>query len=147
MIVARKTKNSEENRIIIEMLKEYKTVNNTSDDSIYYILEDNGKIVGGCNININSNYAIINFLIIDDNRRGENLGDGLLRAVLNYCLRNGIKQIFYIGDSQYLIKKGFYKVRKTDEYLVSATAMDTDIILACNIEVFFKKGCSSCRRS
>ncbi|WIV10963.1 GNAT family N-acetyltransferase [Proteiniborus sp. MB09-C3] len=147
MIVVRKTENSEENAAIAEMSRGYKIDNNMSDNSVSYVLEDNGKIVGGCNISINNDYAILNFLMINENKRGDNLGDGLLRAVLNYCLINGIKKAFFIGDNQYFIKKGFSKAKKIDEKLALTAALDTDIILACNIEEFFKKGCCSCRRS
>lgn len=144
MIIVRKTDNAEENRSISEMLIKNKMTNDISDSSINYVIEDNGKIVGGCNFDIISGHSIINFLIIDKERRGEKLGDGLLRSVLNYCLINGITKAFFIGENQYFLNKGFSYASKES---IPDNLMDTVIILECDIEDFFKKGCSSCKRS
>ncbi len=147
MIVIRKTEDMEEKRIIDEILGDARIDNSISDKGISYIIKDDSSIVGGCNFIISRDYAIINFLVIDTYRRGEKLGDGLLRAVLNHCLSNKIKKAYFIGDNQYLIKKGFYKAEKSNEGLTLSASMNSDIILACDIEEFFSKGCSSCRRS
>lgn len=144
MIVVRKTDNVEENGIISEMLIKNKVANDISHSSINYIIEDNCKIVGGCNFDISSGYSIINFLIIDEDRRGEKLGDGLLRSILNYCLINGITKAFFIGENQYFLSKGFSYASKA---LIPDILKDSVTILECDIEEFFKKGCSSCKRS
>ncbi len=144
MIIVRKTDNVEENRIISQMLICNKLNYEISNSSINYIIEDNNIIVGACNFDIKSDHAIINFLIIDKNRRREKLGDGLLRSVLNYCLLSGITKALFIGDNQFFLSNGFSYTNK--EWLLYVLK-DSDTILECDIEKFFNKGCSSCKRS
>lgn len=147
MIVVRKTLNIEENKTITNLLIKNNIRLNVSKNNTYFVIVDNGTIVGGCSLTINTDYAIIDFLIIDEKRRGEKLGDGLLRGVLNYCLRMSINKAYFIGRNQYLIKKGFYEVDKNIRETILGTTMNSDIVLECDIEGFFNKGCSSCRRS
>lgn len=146
MIVIRKVRNDEENKKILEMLNEYRIINNMNIGSITYVLEDNGEIIGGCNFYIINRQVILNFLIIDRNRRGENLGDGLLRAVLNYCSKNEVEKAYFIQESDYLVKKGFSKVREINEDLASIIEKNMNSILICDVEEFFRKGCC-CKRS
>ncbi len=146
MITIRRTRNDNESSKVLQMLKECNSDNSIDNGSIYYVVEDNSEIVGGCNFNIIDEYAIINFLVINENRRGENLGDGLLRSVLNYSSIQGVKSAFFMGDNHYFIKKGFLKVKEADEDLFSKTEINTNSILRCDIEEFFKKGCC-CKRS
>ncbi len=146
MITIRRTRNDNENSKVLQMLKESNSDNSIDNGSIYYVVEDNSEIVGGCKFNVIDEYAIINFLVINENRRGENLGDGLLRAVLNYCSSQGVKNVFFMGDNHYFIKKGFLKVKEADEDLFSKIEIYTNSILRCDIEEFFKKGCC-CKRS
>lgn len=147
MIVVRRTENAEENKTIDEMLRKYNIISNKNVNNIYFVMEDNDTIVGGCSIMINNGYAVVDFLIIEESRRREKLGDGLLKAVFNYCLRNGINKAYFVGDNHYLIKKGFNKVDKDVKELALTTTIGSDSLLECDIEEFFKKGCSSCRRS
>lgn len=146
MIVIRKARNDEENKKILEMLNEYGVTNSISNGSISFVLEDNDEIKGGCSFYIINRKVILNFLIIDKNRRGENLGDGLLRAVLNYCSRNGVEKVYFTEDNGYLVKKGFSKVREINKDLASIMEENTNSILICDIEEFFRKGCC-CKRS
>lgn len=145
MIVVRMTKNDDENKKILEMFKGCGFINNNTS-SLSYVLEENNQIVGGCNFNIINSNAILNFLVIDKNRRKENLGDGLLRAVLNYFSRSKIEKVYFIGESDYFIKNGFSKVKQIDEDLASKIEVNSDTILECDVEIFFDKGCR-CKRS
>jgi len=147
MILARKANLVLENKSIINLLRENNLENEIKDDSISYILEDNENIIGCSNFRFVSDYAMINFLVIDRSRRGENLGDGLLRAVLNYCLRSGIKKAVYVGNSKYFLKKGFTKSEDYDEKLSLITTRDKTDILICDIDAFFDRGCGFCKRS
>lgn len=147
MIVARKANLTLENKSIINLLRENGLDNEIRDDSISYVLEDNGNIIGFSNFRFVGDYAIINLLVIDRRRRGENLGDGLLRAVLNYCLRNGIEEAIYIGHNQYFLKKGFNEIGDFDEKLSLITEGKSSNILICDIDNFFNKGCGFFKRS
>jgi len=146
MIVVRRTKNLDEIKIIEELLKKNDIVRRINEDNIFFVMEDNDTIVGGSGIMLNNGYAVIDFLLIEEDRRREKLGDGLLRAVLNFCFRSGVNKALFFGDNQYLIKKGFYKADKNVNDLTFAANMSTDSILTCDIENFFNKGCSSCRK-
>ncbi|SCG83346.1 hypothetical protein DW1_1776 [Proteiniborus sp. DW1] len=147
MIVVRKTINLEEIEFVANILNKNNMEINISKSSICFIIEDNSAIVGGCSLITNYDYAIIDFLIIDEKRRGEKLGDGLLRGVLNYCLRRNISKAYFIGHNQYLIKKGFCEVDKNIREIILGTTMNSDTVLECDVEEFFNKDCSSCRRS
>lgn len=147
MIVIRKTKNKEENIKIEQMINDYSFSNNINSSSIFFVLEDKGEIKGGCNFQIANRYVIINFLVIDKDRRGENLGDGLLRSVLNYCSKNDVEKAYFIGDSNYLLKKGFSRVEgDINEATVPIIRENIKNILECDVEDFFSKGCC-CKRS
>ncbi|WP_069649509.1 GNAT family N-acetyltransferase [Caloranaerobacter ferrireducens] len=76
-------------------------------EQIIYIMEENEELIGVAKITVIKNIGLLNYLIIDSNRRGENLGDSLLRSILNYCDLNSIKKIYYPYENLYLQKKGF----------------------------------------
>lgn len=143
MILIRKLK-SEEEKIALENFKDYDIIDNGISESSYFVLEDDSKIEGICNFVVNNDkYVLINYIIIKEDRRGEKLGDSILRALLNYCLNRGINKAYYQGTCEYLVKKGFKKsdieINQFKDYLNN----DKYVILECDIEEFFSKGCCS----
>lgn len=115
-------------------------------NQIIYVMEENEEIIGVTKISVINNIGLLNYLIIDEDRRGENLGDALLRSVLNYCDLNSIKKVYYPYENLYLEKKGFKLVDKSEIELVKIKNIKIDKVMFCNTEEFFKDGCQTRRR-
>lgn len=139
MLIARKAKDKREYRDIVNILKLYNLDWNMGNASLSFILEENEIIIGGCNFYFFQDKAIINFLVIDKNKTEENLGDGLLRAALNYCLIKGIKNAYYLSSNDYFIKKGFVENKELIKEFSDITDFVLDSVLECNIEEFLRK--------
>lgn len=93
---------------------------------IVVVVEDN-IVLGLCKVEIIDSNSWLKYLVIKEDSRGENLGDGLLRTVLNKLDLKEIKMIFYDYINLYLIKKGFVE--------------NPECKLELNISEFFKGGC------
>ena len=141
MLIARKAKDAKDNNEMLNNLKQNYIDCNIENSSLSYIIEEDNNIIGGCNFYFIKDNAVINFLVIDKNKTGEKIGDGLLRAVLNYCLINGIKNAYFLGNNQYFIKKGFREEREFNKDVFEKTDKKSDTVLVCNIEKFLSKKC------
>lgn len=124
------------------ILREYKTneskdiinilVNENVDDldlsgTIYMVLEDE-EILGVSKVKEKESKWLLHYLIIKEDSRGDNLGDSLLRGILNKLSNQGIKKIYYKSYDPYLIKKGF-KLTNNNELIL-------------DIDEFFSQGCA-----
>ncbi|NMB27149.1 MAG: GNAT family N-acetyltransferase [Tissierellia bacterium] len=109
---------------------------NIKDDllkGIVYVFIDNNIIIGVGKIRLEGDYGVLEYVIIEEEYRGLNLGDALLRSLLFKAESIGIKKIFYYNMNDYLFKKGFkYGEEETGSYK-----------MFLNIEDFFSKGCCS----
>lgn len=90
---------------------------------------DEDKLFGVCRIKFKEEKVILDYIIISDNYEGDNLGDALLRATLNKLDNMGVKEVVYLFQDDYLIKKGF--VRREKDLFVS-------------LPEFFNMKCSNC---
>ncbi|KPU28121.1 hypothetical protein TR13x_01940 [Caloranaerobacter sp. TR13] len=115
-------------------------------DQIIYIMEENEELIGVAKITVVKNFGLLNYLIIDSDRRGENLGDSLLRAILNFCDLNSIKKVYYPYEDLYLIKKGFKLADITEIEMLNMYNIITEKLIVCNTEEFFKNSCKTRRR-
>ncbi|WP_202710903.1 GNAT family N-acetyltransferase [Sporosalibacterium faouarense] len=129
----------------IDDLEAIKSIDSINKNDIIYVLEDKNRIIGVCKITVHKDFGIFNYIVISDEHRGENLGDGLVRAIFNYCLRNCIKTIIYFGDNKYIIQRGFEKIgySKLPEDIISVLEQKItgEELYICDLEYFFSKGC------
>jgi len=137
MILARKADLTVDVQKIISFFNDNNINENIEKEQILYLLEENNRIKGYCKISMNDLKWILESIFIDEDSRGEDLGDGLLRATFNFCFRRGISEIYYPDKNEYLLKKGFTEIIREDK---------ADMELLCNLELFFNKGCK-CKRS
>jgi len=141
MIIGRKIKMSGEKERLEEILSYYKIKDYNDENSIIYVLEEDDTIIGGCRISVNNNIGVLKYLVIDHNKTGENFGDGLLRAALNYCYLNGIKKVYHSKTNSYLLKKGFIHNSKGDNSSGLCRDIQSNSDLVCIVDEFFSKGC------
>lgn len=90
--------------IVFKEIKDSKLFN-----TLTYAGYKNETLFGKCRVNLNKDIAHLEVLEIDDNFRGNNLGEGLLRSTLNKLDKIGIKKVYYKCYNPYLIKMGFMK--------------------------------------
>ena len=101
-------------------------------DKILVVVEDN-IVLGLCKVEIRNLNSKLKYLIIKENSRGQRLGDGLLRTIINKLDLQGIEKMFYDKIDLYLLRKGFME--------------NKDGILELNISEFFKVGCKCSGKS
>ncbi|OZV12802.1 hypothetical protein CIW83_07890 [Tissierella sp. P1] len=114
---------------IISILKK-EGVENLDLDGIVYVVLDDNDLVGVGKVKPRGETWTLEYLIIREDKRNQNLGDALLRAILNKLFNQGVKNVYYRTNNTYLIKKGFILVDNSQ--------------LELNIPEFFKKGCDGC---
>lgn len=105
MIVLSKIKDQEYSKVNLILEKE--SIKDCLDNGIIYTLKDNDAIVGVGKIRNESDYGVLEYLVIKEESRGSNLGDALLRTLLFKAETSGITKIFYTYKDNYLLKKGF----------------------------------------
>ncbi|MBU5426633.1 GNAT family N-acetyltransferase [Tissierella pigra] len=114
-------------------IQEILTKENITDlclKDIVYVGLENEELFGVIKAEKEENKWILKYLVIIDDKRGQNLGDALLRSILNYLYSQGVHRIYFKSKETYFLKKGF-SVNNNDE-------------LELNIPDFFSKGCNSC---
>lgn len=146
MISVKKINKKEELSKVNKLLVKNGFQEENETDQIIYIMEENEELIGVAKITVIKNIGLLNYLIIDSDRRGENLGDSLLRSILNYCDLNSIKKVYYPYENLYLEKKGFKLADKSEIELVKIKNIKIDKVMFCNTEEFFKDGCQTRRR-
>ncbi|WDV47894.1 GNAT family N-acetyltransferase [Clostridiaceae bacterium M8S5] len=109
MIISKLAKNNSEFKQIDEFYKAELNQNmDSSKKDIVYIIKENSRLLGTCIINIQDELAILEKIYIIKEYRGNRIGDGLLRASLNYALSKGLIKIYCDNKSEFLIKEGFF---------------------------------------
>ncbi|HHV39229.1 MAG TPA: GNAT family N-acetyltransferase [Tepidimicrobium sp.] len=99
---------------------------------IIYTLKDNGIIIGAGKAVLQSDYAIIKYIVVGKEFRDNDLGDILLRTLLFKLENMGILNVFFPHRDGYLMKKGF--TSHDFEHMNSYE-------LYLNIPRFFNKSC------
>ena len=125
MLILREYKTEESEEIKKLLLEE--NIKDLDLKGIVYVIIDNQDLIGICKAEKESDNFILKYIVIKYKRRGENLGDALLRALLSNLDNRGIKGIFYNANNDYLLKKGF--------------VLNENNELELNITSFFNKGC------
>lgn len=146
MISVKKINKKEELSKVNKLLVENGFQKENNLEQIIYIMEENEELIGVAKITVIKNIGLLNYLIIDSNRRGENLGDSLLRSILNYCDLNSIKKIYYPYENLYLQKKGFKLADINEKKLLNLNNIIANKLIVCNTEEFFKNSCQVKRR-
>ena len=125
MLEIRQFKESEVQQIEDILLKE--KINDLELNKNTIVVVEDRIVLGVCRYVVENDNSWLKYLIVKENNRGELLGDGLLRTVLNKLDLQGVKRIYYSNIDTYLIKKGF---KENDKGL-----------LELNISEFFSVGC------
>ena len=130
MISIREIKSSE-----FEIANNILTTEGIYDDmlqGIVYVLIEGNRVIGISKMRIKDKYGILDYIVIKEENRGFDYGDGLLRAVLFKANAMGIKEVYCAKHHQYLIKKGFH---------YSGDSSNTPYELSLNIDNFFNNCC------
>ncbi len=64
------------------------------------VVELDNTLVGWGYLDICDNLAFIRFVYIDPDHRNQSLGDGLIRALINYADRRNVKTIYVSSDDE-----------------------------------------------
>lgn len=96
-------------------------------EGLIYVVIDNDELIGVSKVEKEDEKFILKYLVIKHDRRGDNLGEALLRALVSKLDNQGVDRIYYKYNSDYLINKGFY--------------LNENNRLELNIVKFFKNGC------
>ena len=94
---------------------------------IVYVIMENNNLLGACLISLDSKIAYLDSIFIKKEFRKMRIGDGLLRASLNYVIRKGINKIYCSEKSDFLNREGFFNTNEEN---------------ICDIDEFFNT--SSC---
>ncbi len=113
------------NQILIE-----ENIEDLTMEGLVYVVLDNDNLCGIAKAKMIDADWNLKYLIIKKDKRGENLGDALLRALLSKLSNQGIKKILYKEENFYLRKIGF--------------KLSENNLLELDISAFFSKGCKSC---
>ncbi|SNR88489.1 Acetyltransferase (GNAT) domain-containing protein [Anaerovirgula multivorans] len=115
----------------------------------FIVAFDNNQFLGFTQIDIGQHIAEIINIYVNENERGQGLGDGLLRATLNYLEKNGYLWTLVQDNIQlngFLRKEGFVLLREASISTAIMDAIkdyDSNSTYYCNIPLFFKKGCKN----
>ena len=143
MITAKKINYQLELEKINKMLNSENLSFEDQQNQILYGIEDNEGIFGISQITIIEDMGVLDYIIIDKSKRGENFGDSLLRAIFNYCNTLNIREIYYFGKNDYLEKKGLENL-KTQKFNKEIKFLNQEKnMLFCNLKDFFNKGCGN----
>lgn len=137
MFLARKVRSVEEEQIADQILEQYDIEDEVNYQSAKYVIEVEEKVVGVSKVDFHENIGILKYMTIDKDEVGDDLGDALLRAVLNYSVNNGIDKVYYPEKDSYLIKFGFSEKENT-------TTIDGEkrkFELELELEPFFSSPC------
>lgn len=141
---------------ILSLLKEEGIEDISLEDSKLHnsmVVSDGGKIIGYSQFKeiANENAAVMELLIIKKELRGQQLGDGLIKSVLNLVDRRQIKK-FYVpatnDDSLFFKRVGLTKreLNKSDiiaKHIEGNSNKDTIEVYEALLPDFFNKACKS----
>lgn len=84
---------------------------------VTYIVDCNTKIIGAAQLKVEKDKAEIISIVVDESFRGNKIGDGLLKMLINHCYNNNIPFIKVKTNNAdwFFSKVGFIKM---DEFLV-----------------------------
>jgi len=130
MLILREYKLDESEEIKEILIKE--DIKDLELEGLVYVVLDGNDLIGITKAEKNDVIYELKYLVIKHERRGENLGDALLRALVSKLDNQGVEIVFFIEKNDYLIKKGFILSKNNK--------------LELNISNFFDGGCK-CQRN
>ena len=119
------------------------------------VVENDGLIVGCGALKLVNDLAIIIYIFILPEHRGQGFGDGLTRAMINYADRRNIKKMYLLSNksSNYYMRLGFTEASQKylqgkQEILKSqkVNMASFDNILELDIKKFFSNPHCSCQK-
>ena len=128
MLILRSYKIDEYNEIRNILIRE--GIKDLELEDIIYVVLDNDDLVGVAKAKSIDTRYMLEYLVIREDKRNENLGDALLRAILSKLLNQGVNIVYSKLNDSYLLKKGFI--------------INNDNLLELNISDFFDRGCNNC---
>ncbi|MCC5909867.1 MAG: GNAT family N-acetyltransferase [Clostridiaceae bacterium] len=150
MIIIKKANKKEEDKLF-SCYKHCLSINNhnpSHEQFEYIIVLDGESILGFCEIQFKSTYfSEIKSIYIKKEERNQGLGDGVLRASLNYILKNNYKYALIEGNAyinNFLMKEGILLLKDVDmpsNIPKKFQNYDFHTYFFCDINLFFEKGC------
>lgn len=130
MIILSQIKNEE--YLDVKSILEKEGIEDELSQGIIYVLRERDMVMGVGKIAFEGDYWVLKYIVVKDECRGLNLGDSILKALLFKARSIEVQRVYYSGEEEYLIKKGFdYNNRDLiDTYK-----------LIIDIEDFFDKPC------
>lgn len=128
MLILRSYKIDEYNEIRNILIRE--GIKDLELEDIIYVVLDNDDLVGVAKAKSIDTRYMLEYLVIREDKRNQNLGDALLRAILSKLLNQGVNIVYSKLNDSYLLKKGFI--------------INNDNLLKLNISDFFDRGCNNC---
>jgi ribosomal protein S18 acetylase RimI-like enzyme len=111
----------------IDTIKSFLTKNRIKESfspkGLYFGAFDDGKLFGTTQIVLEDGKAYIQFIFIDEDYRGQGLGNAMVRSLLNKLELNGFKMVYSKVEIGFSLDQGEYY---------------------CNLEDLFSGGCSCC---
>lgn len=115
---------------------------NLTEHTMVVELENN--IVGWGALDIVDNLALMKFVYILPDYRNQGLGDGLVRALINYADRRGVKNVYILSQYEYFKRFGFKQVAgsECDKKVLEKYSINVkdQFIMKLNVDDFFN-GC------
>lgn len=128
MLILRSYKIDECNEIRNILIRE--GIKDLELEDVIYVVLDNDDLIGVAKAKSIDNRYMLEYLVIREDKRNQNLGESLLRAILSKLLNQGVNIVYSKLNNNYLLKKGFI--------------INNDNLLELNISNFFDRGCNNC---
>lgn len=108
------------------------------------VVELENTIVGCASLDISDDLAVIRFVYILTDYQNQGLGDGLVRALINYADRRSVKKIYIFCDNKvdYFKRFGFNYItsNKFDKYETNNMNINKyPFIMELDVNEFFSK--------
>lgn len=112
------------------------------------VIEVEGALVGFGFLEIAADLALIKFVFIKPDYRNQGLGDGLVRSLINYADRRGVKYIYVFSNNKmdYFKRFGFSYItsHECDEKVIEIFNVNIGqqpFIMELDVERFFDSCC------
>lgn len=125
MLILREYKPEESEKIKDILLQE--DIRDLTIQGLIYVILENNEIIGISKVDNEDDNYILKYIVIKNDKRGQNFGDALFRALLSRLDNQDIDKIYYKVSNDYLLRKGFFINEKNQ--------------LELDITSFFKEGC------
>ena len=112
----------------INSILEEENIIDQNVEPIIYVVLDHKYLIGVGKVQLEYNKNFLKYLVIRKEERNMGFGDALLRAILYKLANSNEDKLYFKGNNEYLLKKGFKKEKEN--------------ILSLDINIFFDDGCN-----